>query len=659
MSKQTQSAADEAEELVRQLTYHDYLYWEKHSPEITDADYDQLRERLKELAPDHPQLQKLGERARWKDDLHPPFKHPAPMLSIEKSFEAADIEKWATDCGAFKGSSEEDGVTACYKIDGSSCSLHYADGKLVRAVTRGDGRTGNDITLNVRRIADIPQEIKTTERFEVRGEIFLTLEAFENAISRLGLDVDKSNPRNLCAGSVIQNDPREVEKMNLSFMAHTSVGQIPGSNGKSDVSNFDALKKLGFETPFVRHIRTPAEIAETIQEIDLKRDSLPYETDGIVFTINRIKLHDDLGLTGHHPRYRIAFKFGRQQGETTVKGILWSTSRSGRVCPTMEVEPVKLGGAWVSLCTLHNAKLVKERRVTAGDRVVIEREVIPHFVENRGGKRDAELPAKCPSCAGDLAWDETHTNIFCNNKGGCPAQVQDYLEHYTSRSVTNMKGVGEKIIHQLVAAGLVKSPADFYTLTAEMIMTKLERQGETSAKNIVASIQSHREQTLETFLASLGIRGLGPTVAQRLANHFGTLEAITHATPEKFMEVENTAETMGNAIHRGLAERTTLIADLLKHITLKESAKVSGHLSDKSFCLTGHVEFDFDSKHYDARPDIEDLIKSKGGTIKSVSKKLDYLVVGEDAGSKIEKAEKAGVKIIDAAGLIKLLEGKA
>lgn len=660
MSKQPQTAADEAEELCRQLTYHDYLYWEKHSPEISDAEYDQLRERLKKIAPDHPQLEKLGERARWKDDLHPPVKHAAPMLSIEKSFEAADVEKWAADCGAFRGSSDDDGVTACYKIDGSSCSLLYAGGQLVRAVTRGDGRTGNDITLNVRRIADIPQEISVRERFEVRGEIFLTLEAFEDAVSRQGLDVDKTNPRNLCAGTITQNDPREVEKMNLAFMAHTSVEHIPGSNGKNDVSNFEALRKIGFETPFVRHIRTPAEIVETIQEIDRKRDSLPYETDGIVFTINKLALYADLGLTSHHPRYRLAFKFGRQQGETTVKGVRWETSRSGRVCPTMEVEPIKLGGATVRLCTLHHAKLVKEREVAPGDRVLLEREVIPYFVEKRGsGGQAFKLPEKCPACGSELAWDETRTNLICPNLGGCPAQMQDYLEHYTARSITNMKGVGTEIIKQLVAAGLVKTPPDFFKLTAGQIVEKLERQGETSARNIVASIQSHREQTLEIFLASLGIRGLGPSVAARLANHFGTLAALTSASPEKFMEVEGIAETMAGSIHKGLAERDKLIRDLLEYVTLKESAKVEGHLSGKSFCLTGHVEFDFDGKHYDARPDIEDLIKSKGGTIKSVSKKLDYLVAGEGGGSKSEKAEKAGVKIIDAAGLIKLLEGKA
>ncbi|HEY3320580.1 MAG TPA: NAD-dependent DNA ligase LigA [Planctomycetota bacterium] len=646
----------ETEELARQLAYHDYLYWEKHAPEIKDADYDQLRERLKKLDPKHPQLEHLGERTRWKDALHPATTHAVPMLSIEKSFKADDVVKWATGAGAFARDSEDDGLTACFKIDGSSCALIYEDGHLLRAVTRGDGRTGNDITLNARRVIGIPVTVPAKVRFEIRGEIFLPLEAFEDCIARQNLDINKTNPRNLCAGTVLQNDPREVEKMQLQFMGHTAMQALPGSNGKSDLSNLNAMRALGFDTPLVKHVRSAEGIAQVIQEIDEKRDALPYETDGVVFTINRFALHQELGATSHHPRYRIAFKFGRQQGETTIREVLWVTSRSGRVCPAMQVEPIKLGGATVTACTLHNAKIVKERDVAKGDRVLLEREVIPHFVKKVSSGGDAmRLPDKCPSCGTELTWDATETNLLCGNLGGCGAQLQDYLEHYVSRGATNMLGVGEKLIAQFIAAGLVKSPADLYRITEEQIRGKLERQGETSAHNIVATIQAHREQTLEIFLVSLGVRGLGPSVASRLVAHFGKLDTILSATKEELLGVEGVAETMAALLHDGLQQRKDLIAELLQFIKVKEREKIEGPLTGKSFCLTGHVEFDYEGKHYDARPDIEELIKAKGGTIKSVSKTLDYLVVGDDPGSKVEKAKKANVSVISGQELLKLI----
>ena len=577
------------------------------------------------------------------------------MLSIEKSMELKEVIDWALKAGAFGSQSEDDGLVACYKVDGSSCSLVYKDGELQRAVTRGDGRTGNDVTLNARRINGIQQKLCKSATFEVRGEIYLTLNAYEETIARQKLDPAKTNPRNLCAGTVIQNDPREVEKTQLSFMAHGCVGVPPGSTGKSEAKNLLALQQLGFEVPLVKRIASAEEIEQTIKDVDEKRDSLPYETDGIVFTINRIALHQELGFTSHHPRYRLAFKFGRDQGETSVVGIDWHTTRTGRVSPSMCVAPIRLGGAIVRLCTLHNAKFVQDMNIATGDTVLLEREVIPHIVKVT--KKGNGLPVQCKVCGCELVWDDNKVNLLCPDLGGCPSQIHDFLCHYVSRGVTNMMGVGERVIAQFCDTKLVKSPADLYLLTEEEIKRKLKRQGDIWARNIVESIQSKREQTLETFLVSLGIKGLGKTVSARLANHFHKLEAVQNATLEELLNVENFAETMAGIVYNGLRERAGLITALLKHISLKEAEKVEGTLSGKSFCLTGHVEFDYDGKHYDARPDIEDLIKSKGGVIKSVSKALNYLVVGTDAGSKVEKAKKAGVTVIEAPELIKMLDG--
>ena len=682
------SNENEIAELAAQIEHHDALYWKKNVIEISDVEYDKLRARLKALAPDHPILQKTGEELKKNEET---VQHAVPMLSIEKTLVVAEVEKWATDAGSFSGRANSDGLVACYKVDGSSCSLIYEDGVLIQAATRGNGRVGNLMTRNALQVVGIPHVIKesglgvppkqrsggetppplSTARFEIRGEIYMSRASFDNAVAEFERllaegkakeDERPPNARNYCAGTLMQKDPREVARRGLSFMGHGCVGKIPGADGVSEMSNFKALAALGFETPFYKHVTEASEIAAVTTEIDAQRDTLPYDTDGVVFTINKLTLHAELGATGHHPRYRLAFKYQREQGETIVTGFEWETSRSGRVCPTMMVEPIHLGGATVTRCTAHNAKLVKESGVAKGDRVLLEREVIPHFIKKVSGAEhnDGTLPAKCPSCGAELAWDESETNLMCPNLGGCKSQLHDYLLHYTSRKAANIDGLGEVLIAKMLDAGLLKSPADFFTLTEATLLEHrkaLEPMGERLAQKIVENIAKSREQGMDIFLVTLGIRGLGSSVSAKLANHFGMLEKIQAATADELMKIEGIAETLAAGIVKGLQSRTTLIAELKKHIVLKEVKKVEGHLSGKSFCLTGHVEFDFDGTHYDARPEIEALIVSKGGAIKAVSKKLDYLVAGEGGGSKQEKAEKAGVRILDAAELVEMLKG--
>ncbi len=662
------AADNEIAALAAQIEHHDELYWNKNRIEISDAEYDRLRARLKALAPDHPLLQETGEELKKNEET---VLHAVPMLSIEKCFTAGEVEKWAKESGAFAGQSNIDGLVSCYKVDGSSCSLIYENGRLIQAATRGNGREGYLLTRNALQVVGIPHTLKGADsRFEVRGEIYMSRASFDKAVEdferllaegKAKEDERPPNARNYCAGTLMQKDPREVARRGLSFMAHGTVGKLPGGDGVSEAGNFKALAALGFETPFYKHIVSAAEIAAVTTEIDAQRDSLPYDTDGVVFTINKLALHAELGSTSHHPRFRLAFKYQREQGETTVAGFEWETSRSGRVCPTMIVEPIHLGGATVTRCTAHNARHVKETGVAKGDRVLLEREVIPYFVKKVSGAASNEgtLPAKCPSCAAELVWDETDTNLMCPNLGGCKSQLQDFLKYYTSRKAANIDGVGEELINKMIDASLLKSPADFYTLTeAKLLENKkaLEPMGERLAKKIVENIAKCREQGVDTFLITLGIKGLGTSVSAKLANHFGTLEKIQAAVPDDLMKIEGIAETLAAGIVNGLKSRAALIAELKQHIVLKEVKKAEGNLSGKSFCLTGHLEFDYEGKHYDARPDIEALIVSKGGAIKSVSKKLDYLVAGEDSGSKMEKAEKAGVKILDAAGLAGMLE---
>jgi DNA ligase (NAD+) len=661
----------EADVLAEQIRYHNEKYWVEHKPEISDTEYDKLVERLKTLSPDHPVLIELVEDTATDARAFPKVQHAVPMLSIEKVFTVDDVIAWATDAGAFKGATPEDGIVASYKVDGSSCSLIYEDGKLVRAASRGNGVLGDDITRNARTIDDIPQTVPVFKgaRVEIRGEIYMSIASFKAALTQFEKELAEgiaheedrpTNPRNYCAGSLKQKDANITRARKLSFMAHAVIGKLPGSDGKTDASNQKTLQKAGFKSSFYKLITVPEEISGAVAEIEAERKSLAYEIDGVVFTINRLALHQELGSTSHHPRFKLAFKFSRDRGETTVKRILWHTTRSGRVSPAMEVAPISLGGATVTLCTLHNAKTVKETGLIVGDKVLLEREVIPYFVQKVSPEvqSKAVLPTKCDSCGSELAWDETDTNLVCKNLGGCPSQLHDYLSYYVSRGVTNMMGIGEKLIAKLIDVKLLKSPVDFYTLKEQDILDNIERQGETSAKNIVAAIQGRREQTLETFLVSLGVKGLGPSVAARLVGHFGTLENLLKADEETLMNVEGVAETMAATIKNGLADRKELIKGLLKHVTLRESEKVDGHLSGKSFCLTGHVEFEYEGKKYDARPEIEALLKSKGADIKNVTKTLTYLVVGADPGSKVDKARKAGVKVIDAAELVKLLNDK-
>lgn len=666
------SKEEEIAWLAAEIARHDELYWKKNRIEISDAEYDQLRKRLKELDPGHSVLKKTGEEPKKNEET---VRHERPMLSIEKVFENQNVVSWASDAGAFSGRSDNDGLVAAYKVDGSSCSLIYENGLLLQAATRGNGREGNLITRNALQVEGIPHQIKGAPerlkgRFEIRGEIYMSRVSFDKAIAHFERllaagevkeDDRPPNARNYCAGSLMLKDPREVARRELSFMAHGCVGKLPGADGVSEWSNFKALQQLHFETPFYKHISQPEQIASCTAEVDALRDKLPYDTDGVVFVINRLQLHDELGATSHHPRYKLAFKYQREQGETTVKALIWNTSRSGRVCPTLLVEPIHLGGATVELCTVHNAKRVKETTVAPGDKVLLEREVIPYFVRKISGVADNSnaIPKTCNSCGAELLWDETETNLMCPNLGGCPSQLQDYLEHYVGRHAADLDGIGETLIRKMVDANLVKSPADFYTLTEEKLLAhkaQLEPMGARLAQKIVANVAKVREQNLDAFLVSLGIKGLGPSVAAKLAHTFGTVEKLQTATTEQLLAIDGIAETMAEAITRGLHDRIHMIAELRKHVTLRQIVKAEGNLSGKSFCLTGHIEFDFEGNHYDARPEIEALIVSKGGAIKAVTKKLDYLVAGEGGGGKREKAEKAGVKIIDAAGLVELLE---
>lgn len=652
-----------AQELAAKIRHHNDLYWVKHKPEISDPEYDKLVEELRSIEPFHPVLSEMVEDSVAIADRGK-ISHAVPMLSLEKVFTAEEVLKWANGAKAFDNSPK--GLVASYKVDGSSCSLMYEDGKLKYAATRGNGEEGDDITPNALVISGVPKEIPSKKKIEVRGEVYMSIASFEEALEKFDKLVAEGkekkedrpvNPRNYCAGSLKQKDASITRERKLSFMAHNVVLH-EASNKDSEADLMEAMQKLGFETPFYAVVKSPDDVAKCVADIGTNRKKLPYETDGIVFGINRLATHAELGATGHHPKYRIAFKFAREQGETTVDAINWETSRNGRVMPVVQVKPIFLGGATVTFCTAHHAKNIKDLKLAPGDKILLEREVIPYLVQKTAtgqGKDVAALLKNCPSCNEVLEWDETETHLICPNQGGCPAQLLDYMCHYVSRKVCNVMGVGETLIEKLLAAKLIKGPADLFRLTEKDITDKLERQGESSAKNIVAAIQERKEQTLGTFLQSLGIPHLGETVSHLIADEFKELDKVLNASESDLKKVEKMGDKKTKIIMDGLKANSERIKDLLQVVTIKKVQKVVGPLTGKSFCLTGHVEFEFEGKTYDSRPDIEELIESKGGAVKSVSKSLSFLVAGDGAGDKLDKAKKANVKVIDGPALAKML----
>lgn len=658
----------EIEALAEQIRHHNTKYWVDNSPEIADEEYDKLVKKLESVAPFHVVLTEIvadtgGSKGK--------FQHLVPMLSLDKLFKPEEIAAWAEGHGGLGAKCRDTsriGIVASYKVDGLSCAIHYENGKIVRAVTRGDGTEGDDVTANVLVISGVPKTVASKRKFEVRGEVYMTNASFRDNVEKFeklladGKAKESERPknaRNFCAGSLKQKDPNTTRERGLSFMAHGCLVHDGESRFKTEWELLGALEKLNFETPKNEIIKDVSRVPSLIESVGLCRKSFPYDMDGIVFALNDISLHAELGETGHHPRYKIAFKFAREQGETDIVDIHWNTSRTGRVVPQLQVKPIPLGGASVTYATGHNAKGVKDMNIGPGSRILMEREVIPYVVKKIGDAGAATMPSKCSSCGSKLEWEPAEdgkdpVDLICPNIAGCEAQLQDYFKHYISRKVCNMTGVGESLIEKLLAVKMVKTPADLFRLTEEQIMNGIERQGESSAKKIVSSIQERREQKLSTFLYSLGIPSLGDTISEKLADRFKTLDAVLSADVET-LRMDKIGEKLAPSIYAGLKSRSGLISDLLKEVKIIDVKKVDGPLSGKSFCLTGKVVFEFGGKQFDSRPDIEDLIKSKGGEIKSVSKNLNYLVAGEGAGDKLEKAAKAKVAVLDAKQLVKML----
>lgn len=622
-------------QLEREIRHHNALYWDKLTPEISDEAYDLLVRQLKELDPASPVLSELGQHERFGA----PFKHRVPMLSLDKCYSDAELSDWLA---TFEGD-----VVALPKFDGIACALHYDEtGRLTTAATRGDGITGDDVTQNVRCIADVPKQIDKGP-LEIRGEIYMRLSVFAKY-----KEEGMANPRNLTAGAVKQKDAKKSAAYKLSFAAY----EIVQGAGKTLSADLDRL--VGFGFPSVEHVTITDRnrAAEAFRMFSERRASLDYEIDGVVFKVDTRSEQKRLGETSHHPRFALAYKMQGDAGITTLNDVEWSVARSGAITPVALVEPVQLSGVSVSRASLHNVAFIDRLGLTKGAKVTLVRRggVIPNveFV-SEAGTETVRIPTLCPSCGQPVVRERDF--LYCGSPASCPKVQVGRLIHFAS--VVELMGFGDVILEQAFAAGVVRRPVDFYTASEESL-GQLERCGKKLAKKLVGEVAKKRELELATFLRALGVAELGKNVSAILASKYGTIEGVLAATADELAAMHGIGETIAASVVDGLAKEHDEIVALRAHIALRgPAAQVEGTLTGKSFVFTGKmVAF--------ARSEGEKIVRALGGDVlSSVTKNLTYLVVGADksgpASSKEKAAEKllaqgAPLQVIDEATFLKL-----
>lgn len=607
----------ELEEVVRR---HNYLYFVKHQPEISDEAFDQLVETLKKKKPDSPVLQEIGSDIA---QIGKTFRHETPMLSLDKCYHEEDLQHWASK---FDGE-----VVASPKIDGCAVTLHYGGkGELALAATRGSGIEGEIITPNAKYVKSIRQKIGL-KNVEVRGEIYMPLSVFKRYARRF------ANPRNLAAGAIKQKDPKKTGEYHLSFFAY----DLLGAGCKTEIEKRKFLAKERF--PVVEgKLVAKTQMQKVFEAFFGKRERRDYETDGVVYKTNRVSEQERLGSTAHHPRYAIAYKFQGDLGETMLREVIWSVSRTGTITPVGRVDPVVLSGASVTRVTLHNFGLAKKIGVTVPAKVLMARRggVIPNIEQVVEGKgKPLVPPKKCPSCGSAIELRDDF--LYCTNPKKCAVTKIRDLDHFVK--VAGIDGFGTKHLQQLYENGLVKEPADFFKLRADDLVP-LERMGETLATKLIANIDAKRKLPLDVFLRSLGIPELGKHVAKILAG-FGSLGHVFKLRKEELDAIPTIGERIAEIVVDGLGEKRSVIDPLLKHITITGVRHLKGGpLAGKSFLFTGALLAM-------PREQAQALVEAKGGiTASGVSKNLDYLVVGAGGGTgskldRVKKLQQDGAKI--------------
>ena len=652
------------EALREKIRHHEYRYYVLDSPEISDAAFDALMNELKRLEADHPKLitpdsptQRVGGKPR---EGFVKAKHSSPMLSLDNAYSEEELRDWERRVHELSGRTDIEYMCEL-KLDGMSLALVYHDGRLERGITRGDGNVGEDVTLNVRTVRSVPLSVAKDKLkkagipadFEVRGEMLMPLAAFRKLNEereRQGLAVF-ANPRNFTAGTVRQLDPSITAQRRMNYFAYLLL-----KDGRTYFDRqskaMDAMEAAGFKVnPNRKLAKNLGEVWKFIQSWEHKRESLPYEIDGIVIKVDRTAWQQELGFTGKAPRWAIAYKYAARGAVTQIENIVPQVGRTGKLTPVAWLKPVPIGGTTVSRATLHNMDEIERLGVKIGDWVEVERggDVIPKVVkvveddkDRPRGNQQFEMPEHCPVCGGNVVRTPGEADHRCVN-ANCPAKLQGTILHFASRHVMDIDGLGEVLVNQLTERGLVKNVADLYKLTKDDLL-QLERMGEKSAENVLAEIEASKKLPLERVIYGLGIRFVGERTAQFLAEHFGSLDAVMKASAEELEEVNEVGPRIAESIVEffGDEHNRKLIGDLRKAgLTFTGQKKEKGtKLAGKTFVLTGTLV-------RRTRDEAKKMIEDAGGRVSgSVSKKTDYVVAGSDAGSKLDKARELGVSVV-------------
>ncbi len=663
------ATAARIEGLAEQIAHHSHLYYNEATPEISDAEFDALWDELKSLDPDHPQLRRVGAPI-------PPgsvkVEHRFPMRSLDKATGDDEVAHFVAETTAHGRR-----FVAQPKLDGSALSLEYRRGRLVRAATRGSGERGEDVTANALRIPNIPYQLTWAGDCHVRGEVVMHLDVFREKYAGIA-----PNPRNLAAGSLRQKniDAGKGDASDLAFHAY-DVRFVPNENKhpdspdalefENDSDSIAWLRDVGI-TPAEEVVIEGSDDGDTTQALLTEtkrwtqaRDAASWEIDGVVFKLDNLAKRELLGETAHHPRWALAWKFPPEEATTVLLGIDWQTGRTGAVTPVARVAPVVVSGVTVENTTLHNAGEVERLGVSIGDKVRVVRrgDVIPKIIETLGTAQASDIegrfhadgeqfigalptsevphiPVECPECSTKLRLDGAF--LRCSNLS-CPARLARSILYWCR--ALEMDGIGEKLVEQLCEANLVKSIPDLYRLTSNQLQD-LERMAEKSANNVMEQLDGTREMGLDTFLSALGLPGIGPELASAFAGEICTMDGLLNLSEDdlkRLVAIEGVGETVALSLMNGLSDRSDMLEDFNHILTILEVAKTaapSGPLVGFSFCITGTL----------TRPRKEIALKTKaagGKVVSAVSGKLDYLVAGENAGSKLEKATRLGVKVLN------------
>lgn len=659
------------EDLREELHQHNYNYYTLDEPTISDFEFDLKLKELQELEKNHPEFYDSNSPTlRVGGEItknFPTVQHHFRMYSLDNSYDFNDLEDWENRID--RAINEQVEFVAELKYDGASISILYENGKLKEAVTRGDGFQGDEITANVKTISDIPMVLKgdVPERFFMRGEIYLTRKNFDKINARRaeeGLDLFM-NPRNTASGSLKIQDSGEVRKRGLSAVLYQFV-----SNEFPAQTHWELLQKAkdwGFRiSDQAKLCSNMDEVKDFINYWDSKRHELPFEIDGIVLKVNSLKQQQQLGYTAKSPRWAMAYKFKAEKVETELEKVTYQVGRTGAITPVANLKPVLLAGTVVKRASLHNEDIIKKLGLHENDFVYVEKggEIIPKIVGVNTEKRNPESPeiqyiTHCPECGTELVKIEDQAIHFCPNELHCPPQVIGRMIHYVSRKALNIESLGQETIAQLYREKLIENPADFYVLKKEQLLP-LERMAEKSAQNILDGIEKSKEIPFEKVLFGIGIKHVGETVAKKLAKNFESIDALREATAEELTQVED----IGGKIAESITEFFTNQENLMMIERLKsygvqlekgESTNevLSNTLENKTFLFTGKLTLF-------TRDAAEEMVEKHGGkNISAVSKNLNYLVVGEKAGSKLKKAQEIGtIEILDEQGFLKLIEGK-